>query len=40
MEGMHFVVRHGSKLIWHEYYYVPFELESNCKDENFEDLKD
>jgi hypothetical protein len=40
LEGIHVFVRDGSKLIWHEYYYVPYDLESNCNDEDFEGLKD
>ncbi len=32
MEGIHFTAWQGERRVWHEYYYVPFDLEPNCTD--------
>jgi hypothetical protein len=41
MEGLHFflsaVSRSKAKKVWHEYYYVGYDLEPNCKDADLRD---
>ena len=38
-EGIHFFVREGSKTVWHGYYYLAFDVEPDCREADFEDLK-
>ena len=36
-EGIHLTVRAGDKVVWHEYYYVPYDLEPTCDAEGMEE---
>lgn len=38
MEGEHWFVRREGHLKWHEYYYLPYDTESDCTDEDFADV--
>jgi len=39
MEGIHFIVKQGSRSVWREYYYLPYDVEPDCRDEDFEILE-
>ena len=38
MEGFHVFVRSAGRLLYHEYYYVPWSTEPDCTDEDFIDV--
>jgi hypothetical protein len=41
MEGLHFLVSAGNgsnaKKVWHDYYYLGYDVEPNCKEADFKD---
>ena len=35
-EGLHFFAFQGAARLWHEYYYVPYDLEPTCTESDYE----
>ncbi len=33
LEGLHFLARQGSKRLWHEYYYLGYDIKPTCSEE-------